>query len=159
MKIVLRSLGGIVLLLVVAAASVYIWGEPIGKMAGRHPHGTVVTQPVADWSFVNHPGICQIEVDSDPPRAVNVGCFGVQKDLYVSHAILPNHSISWAELLAITPTARIRFDKNLYPVNATRIADQAERQRIWTLRATSLRPQNPPTPVPDNMLMFKLESR
>jgi len=159
MKLVLRALGAIVVLLVLAAAVVYVRGEPIGPLPGRHLHGTLVTQPVTDWSFVNHPGICQIEVDSDPPRAVNIGCFGDQKYLYVSHNILPNHRPSWAELLALSPTGRIRYGTNLYPVKAIRISDQTDRQRIWTQRNVALNHPNPDSHVPDNLLMFELVSR
>src|SRR5271156_678988 len=113
MKIFLRILGGLVSLVVLVALGIYAWGEPIGPMGGRHLHGNVVTQPVEDWSFINgipdgekgRPGICQIEVDTNPARAVNIGCYGANSNLYVSHEVLPNHRISWAELLAADPSA------------------------------------------------------
>ena len=131
MKIVLRILGGIVVLVVLAAGFLYVRGEPVGPIAGRRLGGMLITQPVSDWTFVNTPTrICQIQVDSQPPRAVNVGCIGEDKYLYVNHGVQANHRISWAELLALNPTGRVRIDKNLYPVAATQITDQAERQRI-----------------------------
>jgi hypothetical protein len=160
MKIVLRILGGIVVLVVLTAGFLYVRGEPVGPIAGRRLGGTLVTQPVSDWSFVNTPDrICQIQVDSQPPRAVNIGCFGENKYLYVNHRVVPNHRISWAELLALNPTGRIRVDNNLYPVAATQITDQAERQRIWALRMAISHTQNAPPSPPDNILIFRLQSQ
>jgi hypothetical protein len=160
MKIALRILGGIVVVVVLLAGFLYVRGEPVGRIAGRRLGGTLVTQPVSDWSFVNAPGsLCQIQVDSQPPRAVNIGCFGEDKYLYVNHNVLPNHRISWAELLALNPTGRIRFGNNLYPVTATPITDPAERQRFWTTRNAIFHSQNAPPSPPDNLLMFKLQSQ
>jgi hypothetical protein len=161
MKKLLRVLGAIVLLVVLTAAFVYVWGEPISRMPGRHLHGTVVTQPVEDWSFATTPKgvLCQIEVDSDPPQAVNIACIGHQKDLYVGHMVRPHRRPSWAELLALNPTAaRIRFGRNIYPVAATPVTDQAERQRIWDTGYAALHPQNVPASPPDSFLLFKLTS-
>jgi hypothetical protein len=162
MKIIGRVLGAIVLLIVLTAASLYIWGEPIRRMPGRHLHGTVVTQPVEDWSFAASPKgtLCQIEVDSDSPEAVNIACIGVLKNLYVGHMVRPNQRRSWAEVLALNlDSARIRFGKNIYPVRATPVTDPAERQRIWDTGYTVLHAQNGPASPPDSFLLFKLVSR
>jgi hypothetical protein len=160
MKILLRILGALVLVVLLAAASVYVWGEPIGRMPGRHLHGNVVTDHVDDWNTVPSPQgrLCQIEVDGDSPQAVNIACTHWQKDLYVAHMVVPNHPPSWAEILVSQPAAAsIRFGKNIYPVMATPVTDPALRQRIWKLNYTQLKP-GADTP-PDNFLEFKLASR
>jgi len=160
MKIILRVLGAIVLLAVVAAVSVYVWGEPIGRMPGRHLHGSVMTQPVEDWSSVPSPQgrLCQIEVDSDSPQAVNIACTKLGKDLYVGHMIVPGHRPSWAEILALQPNAAsIRFGKNIYPVAATPVTGAALRQQLWKLNYSQLQPRA--AARPDNFLLFKLTSR
>jgi len=160
MKIVLRTLGAIVMLGLLAAASVYVWGEPIGRIPGRRLHGTVVTQPVEDWSTTPAPQgrLCQIEVDSDSPQAVNIACTKEGKDLFVGHMVRPNHRPSWAEILTSNPgAARIRFGENIYPVVATPVNDQAVRQRIWKLNYSQLQPQA--AAPPDNFLLFKVTSR
>lgn len=160
MKIALRVLGGIVLVALLAVAAVYIWGEPIGRMPGRHLHGTLITQPVEDWSTVPAPQgrLCQIEVDSDSPQAVNIARTPLGKDLYVGHMIVPGHRPSWAEILALQPNAaRIRFGKNIYPVTATPVTDPALRQQLWKLNYHQLQPQA--AAPPSNFLLFKLTSR
>lgn len=161
MKIILRVLGAIVALVILAVAVVYAWGEPIGRLPGRHLHGTVVTQPVDDWSFAASPKgtLCQIEVDADTPKAVNIACIGQQKFLYVGHMLVPNSPPSWAEILAMNlNSARVRFGKNLYPVVATPVTDQAERQRIWDLGYVVLHARAGSAP-PQTFLLFKLASR
>jgi len=159
MKIALRILGAIVLIALLVVASIYVWGEPMGRMPGRHLHGTVITQPVEDWSTIPSPQgrLCQIEVDGDSPQAVNIACTRSGKDLFVAHMVVPNHPPSWAENLVSHPAARIRFGKNIYPVMATPITDPAERQQIWKLNYTQLKPGA--DAPPDNFLEFKLSSR
>lgn len=186
MKIFPRVLAGIVLLIVVAIAGLYLWGQPIQQIPGKRLRGNVVTRPIDDWSFVNTAGLCEIEVNPERPHSATVGCYGSEKNLYVSHDLIPNARKSWAEMLVENTNARVKFGDKIYPVNATRMFDRAERLKIAQDRRNA-RPRRSPSlmgriinkiqntgpaptatsaanggardPVPDSLWMFKLESR
>lgn len=185
MKIALRVLTGLILLAALIVVGLYLWGQPIQQIPGRKLRGNVITEPVSDWSFVNKEGICQIEVNAEAPRSVTIACYGAPNGLYVTHDIIPNARKSWAEFLVEDPTARIKFDGDIYPVKATRIFDPAERQKISKDRHAAIPRRGPsfvgqmigkiqrlvmPPPaaaaprathggVPDNEWLFRLESR
>jgi len=181
MKIFLRIVAGLVALIAVLALGVYAWGQPIQQIPGRRLRGNEVTQPVTDWSFVNRVGLCEVEVNPDSPHSVTVGCYGAPQYLYVSHTIIPGARKSWAEILMDNPNARVKFDDNVYPVKATRIYDPAERQKVATERrgasprrgptlmgriisffnnpGAGARPSMEATTPPDNLWLYKMESR
>lgn len=129
---------------------------PCGPIPGGALDGTLVTQPVADWTFVDDVPRCAVEVRVDDPHSVTVNCMSMDERLYVSCSIC--ESKRWSGWAVSMPEGRIAIGERVYPVSFRRVLDDRELDRVWLARARKLG-ETEPGPRPDGWWTFELSSR
>lgn len=124
MRRVLRWLGLVVLVLVALAAVLYATRtNPLGPVAGRELSGTLVTEPVSDWSFTDEHRTIALETRPAAPHSVTVICFSHEGALYVP--AMGGASKSWTYYALADPRVRVKVGDRIYPARATRVRDES----------------------------------
>jgi len=116
------------LLLVGGAAilgSLWVYG-PMGPIPGPELAGSVVEEPVADWTFVDAVKEIQIETRPEDPYSVTTWVTRVEDGIYV----FCDDESPWFQYLTDDPRVRIRIEGRIYELSATRVAD-LERKRLF----------------------------
>lgn len=83
--------------------------------------GDVVTEPVADWSFVNDRFV-DLETRPDDPYSVELNYTVKDGKLYVD----PKEGRAWLEHMRADPRVRVRFAGKVYPLKAVLVEDPTE---------------------------------
>ena len=135
----LKLAAGILLLLVVGMFSTYWFACPCGYVPGGPLSGPTNTNEVSDWSFVNDREavpLCQVEVDAGLPYTVNVNCMSSEEKLYVSCSKCEGKF--WSSRAIENPVGYVMAGGKVYAINFSRITDEAELSRIWSVRANKV---------------------
>ena len=98
---------------VVVAAVLVGCGGPLLAIPGGELEGTVVTEPVSDWSFVDDPFV-DLEVRPDDPYSVELGYFVKDGQLYID----PAEGRRWFDHIREDARVRARFGDRIYPLKA-----------------------------------------
>lgn len=152
----LKGLAALVGIALVAAAAAFWFVCPCEQMPGGPLAGERAPAPVADWSFVNDVGLCQVEVDRGMPWSVNLNCMSSSGALYISCSRCAGKG--WSSAALEDPLGYIRVRETVYPVRFTRLIDGAALDLAWQARARKLGLEDG-TPRPDHWWSFQLESR
>ena len=96
------------LLPLIAACGGPLWVIPGGALSGE-----LVSEPVADWSFVTD-AFVDLETRPDDPYSVTVNYVVKQGALYID----PAEGRTWLEHIRADPRVRVRFGERVYPVEA-----------------------------------------
>jgi hypothetical protein len=112
MRVLLKALGGVLLLLILVLVIVRITGfNPDGPTPGLWLSGTLITAPVTDWSFAN--SYPTIEVQTNTwyliPHSVTIYCVSYQNHLY-----LQAFGKMWNRNVVRDPHLRIKIANQLY---------------------------------------------
>ncbi|MEM6999341.1 MAG: hypothetical protein AAF529_01050 [Pseudomonadota bacterium] len=126
----------IVLLALLVGAAVYVRSCPCEQMPGLWLTGDTATTPVADWSFANDVGLCQVQVESWRPHSINLNCMSAQGRLFVSCSRCEGKY--WSGVALDNPKAYLRADGTVYPVLLRRLQDDANLDLAWRTRASKL---------------------
>ena len=163
------AIGGPAALVILLVIAFYGWSLtcPCDFTPGAVLFGAEQEFPVDDWTFANQVTLCQIQVNAVMrPHAINLNCFAnADGDLYLSCSSCDGKR--WSGFAIRDPRARLRLDRNVYPVHLTRIVDPAELDMAWVARLDKLHsleePANPPAPLgsprPDGWWTFRVRSR
>jgi hypothetical protein len=112
---------------VVLSSSLFMLGcGPFVMIPGGALSGTVAEAPT-DWSFSDEVTTIQLETRPEDPYSVNIWAVGMGTYFYV-HAGA-NRS-TWVEHLEADGQVRVRIDKAVYELQATRVVDTGEFQRF-----------------------------
>ena len=114
-----RLLTGLVGLAALAAC-----GEPFVTVPGGELAGKPMDPPV-EWSEV--PDTIQLETRPADPYSINIWGVGVGRDLYVATAA---EGTSWTGFLEVDNSVRVRFDDDIYALQAAVVDGAAERDRV-----------------------------
>src|SRR5690242_4284454 len=142
MKTVLKISGVIVSCLVVLLVLLSITGlEPRQRTPGLWLKGTLVTTPVADWSFTDQ--VSTVEVQTRTwyliPHSVTTYCVAYHGQLYLDSFYRPGveypHGRSWNENVARDPHVRIKIGDKLYDRVLIHVTDPAEKAALRELKA------------------------
>ena len=145
--------------LAVIATAAWITQCPCDRSPGAWLIGDVVEDPVADWSFANQAGLCQLEVAGVIPHSVNLNCMADASELFISCARCDGKY--WSTRAMEIPYGRIKIRDSVYPVKMIRARDNATLDRAWRARANKRRGRSPDTlvpPRPSHWWSFRLES-
>jgi len=96
-------------------------GGPVLVFPGGKLSGEVVTEPVADWSFVTS-SFVDLETRLDDPYSVELNYFVRDGQLYID----PAEGRTWLEYLREDPRVRVRFHGKVYALRAVLVRDPAE---------------------------------
>jgi hypothetical protein len=98
--------------------------EPIGPIAGGRLSGEVVSEPVADWSFVDNHETIKVETRPGDPYSVTTWVFHHGGNLYVPCG--DPESRTWVANVQADPRVRLKIGERIYERSAVRVTDPAE---------------------------------
>ena len=122
-----KLLKGIVLTLVVLIVIVgvlwlgsrWLFG-PIGPMPGPRLSGTLVEEPVQDWSFVDAVKVIEVETRPDAPYSVSTWMTRVDDGLYV---FAGDDESPWVQYILQEPVVRVRIEGRIHELLAVGVSD------------------------------------
>ncbi len=108
---------------VIAAALIVLTacGGPVFLIPGGELSGEIVTEPVADWSFVTYRFV-DLETLPDNPYSVKVNYMVRGGVLYID----PSEGRRWLENIRSDPRVRVRFGSRIYPLKAVLVGRPGE---------------------------------
>jgi hypothetical protein len=103
------------------AAAAFACGGPVAVFPGGELGGTVVDEPVTDWSFVDGRFI---DLETRPANPYSVGINSIVRDgkLYID----PAEGRRWLDHIRADPRVRARFDGKIYPLQAVLVGRPGE---------------------------------
>ena len=150
MKILLKIVGAVVIVLIVALIVLRITGlDPNDakrvkdRRAGLWLKGNLVSTPVTDWSFTNNYDTIEIETNTwfGIPHSVRIDCATLNGHLYLNSRVAkgvapyPGGKM-WNRDVARDPRVRLKIGNNLYPEVLVFITDPAEKDAAFKAMQT-----------------------
>lgn len=96
-------------------------GGPVLVFPGGALSGEVVTEPIADWSFVDD-AFVDLETRPGDPYSVELNYVVKDGQLYID----PAEGRTWFAYLRADPRLRVRFGDKVYPVTAVLVGEPGE---------------------------------
>jgi hypothetical protein len=96
-------------------------GGPFLVFPGGELSGTVVNEPVEDWSFVDSTFL-DLETRPGDPYSVELNYFVKDGKLYID----PAENRVWYEHIKTDPRVRARFEGKIYPLKAVLVGRPGE---------------------------------
>jgi len=147
-------------LLLLAALSiagvVYAMSCPCERTPGLWVSGEPVEEPVADWSFANDAGLCQIQVSGVLPHSVTLNCMSTGQRLFVSCSDCEGKR--WSGYALADPEGWIKIGEFRYPVLIKRVDEASQLDKAWVARLRKVSRNQRPL-RPDHWWSFELTSR
>jgi hypothetical protein len=112
-----------------AAAAIFLLGacsEPFIVFAGGSLDGDVADPP-SEWSILAEIETVQLETQPDDPYSVNVWAAAVASDVYIATG---ENGTTWSEHFDVNRDVRLRIDGQIFDLEAVRVDDPAELQRV-----------------------------
>ena len=104
-----------------SAALLLACGGPILIIPGGALAGTVVSQPVDDWSFVSDHFV-DLETRPEDPYSVELNYVVREGKLYID----PAEGRTWLEHIRSNPMVRVRFGDKVYSLEAVLVGRPGE---------------------------------
>jgi hypothetical protein len=104
-----------------AAAAFAGCGGPFLIFPGGELRGTVVNEPVEDWSFVSEKFV-DLETRPEQPYSVELNYMVKDGKLYID----PAEGRRWLNYIRADPRVRVRFDDKIYPLKAVLVGRPGE---------------------------------
>jgi hypothetical protein len=147
---------GLAVVVALVAVAYAMRSNPIGPVAGRQLSGTVVAEPVTDWSFTDEHQTIAIETRPAAPHSVTVICFTHEGNLYVPAQ--GGSEKSWPYYALADPRVRVRVGDRIYPARATRVTDESliPAMREAGARKYDFAPE--PGTVIEDIWLFRIDS-
>lgn len=96
-------------------------GGPFLVFPGGRLAGEVISDEVADWTFVDDTFV-HLETRPDDPYSIELNYVVRDGKLYID----PAEGRSWLEHIRANPNLRVRFDGKIYPVHAVLVGKPGE---------------------------------
>jgi len=160
MKKVMLTLAASFSILAVVGVLYWVTQCPCEQIPGVTLSGEETTEQVADWSFVNDAGSCQLQVDDGLlPQSLLLNCMSSGGELFISCSRCADKR--WSNTALANPAGRILIEGTIYPINLQRLTDSDRLDYAWLARITKLRSMGgePPDHRPDHWWSFQLTSR
>ena len=142
--------------LTAVAGIAHVTACPCGPVPGVWLFGERAEAPVEDWEFAYDASLCQIQVYTWKPHAINLNCMSDEGELFVSCSNCEGKS--WSGYVAENPEGNIKIGDRVYPINLSRMTAPAELDRVWSARLRKIKSDSAES-RPDHWWSFKLESR
>jgi hypothetical protein len=132
-KKLLKAIGiAVVGLLVVGGAVIlgarWIYG-PLGPIPGPKLSGSVVEEPVEDWSSIDAVKVIQIETNPEDPYSVSTWLTRVGSAIYV---FAGSDQSPWVQNISDNPRVRIRIEGRIHELRAVSVADFETKRAFLT---------------------------
>lgn len=124
MSKILKAMGIVVVCLLAVGGAVilgarWVYG-PLGPFPGPELAGSLVEQPVDDWSSVDAVKVVQIETRPENPYSVSTWLTRVGDGIYV---FAGDDESPWVQNIGDDPRVRIRIEGLIYERRAVRVTD------------------------------------
>ena len=106
----------------------WIYG-PLGPFPGPELAGSVVEEPVEDWSPVDAIKVIQIETRPEDPYSVSTWLTRIDDGIYVFAA---DDESPWVRNISEDPRVRIRIESRIYERRAVRVANPETKRAFLT---------------------------
>ena len=103
------------------ALALFACGGPLLIIPGGELRGELVSEPVADWSFVGERFI-DLETRPDDPYSVQLNYIVRDGKLYID----PAEGRNWLGHIRADPRVRVRFAGKIYPCTAVLVGEPGE---------------------------------
>jgi hypothetical protein len=100
---------------------------PLGPIPGPELAGSVVTEPVDDWSFVDAIKVVQVETRPEDPYSVSTWLTRTDDGIYV---FAGNEESPWVQNIAEDSRVRIRIEGRIHELRAMSVAN-LETKRVF----------------------------
>jgi hypothetical protein len=100
--------------------------EPFIVFAGGALEGEV-TEPPTDWSLLAEADTVQLETQPDNPYSINIWVAGIGPDCYIATG---DDGTTWTEHIGANRDVRLRVEKQIFPLEAVRVMDPKEHNRV-----------------------------
>lgn len=137
--------------LVLAAAC-----EPWGPIPGGALEGSLVREPVADWSFTNSQSTVELETRPQDPYSVTVWCVAHGDALYVPSRHAENKT--WVQHVLDEPRVRVRVGDKIYAGTLVRVTDPAEIEAVVPALVAKYELDPPDEDEEDSSWLFRFRS-
>ncbi len=130
--------------------------EPWGPISGGRLEGSLVTEPVADWSFTNSRQTVELETRLEDPYSVTVWCVAHGDALYVPsrHAAKK----SWVQHVLAEPQVRVRVGERIYAGSMIRVTDPDEIEAVVPALVAKYELDPPGESEDDEVWLFRIRS-
>lgn len=131
-RIGMAAAGLLALVGVVILGARFLYG-PLGPIPGPELSGTVIEEPVDDWSLADAIQVIQVETRSEDPYTVNTWVTRAGDGIYV---FAGTEDKTWIRNVLADPRVRIRIGGRIHERSAVRVAS-LEEKRAFLLRMRS----------------------
>lgn len=137
MKTLFKAVGiAVVGLLVIGGAVIlgarWLYG-PLGPIPGPELSGSVIEEPVEDWSFLDAIKVVQIETRPEDPYSVSTWATRIGDGIYV---FASDGESPWVRNISQDPRVRIRVEGRIYERRAVGVANfETKRTFLTTMRS------------------------
>ena len=133
MKTVIKGVGiAVVGLLVIGGAVIlgarWLYG-PLGPIPGPELSGSVIEEPVEDWSFIDAVKVVQIETRPEDPYSVSTWATRIGDGIYV---FASDDESPWVRNISQDPRVRIRIEGRIHECRAERVANFDKKRDFLT---------------------------
>lgn len=145
MKIVWRTLGAILVCLVLELLVLRVTGlDPKDRRPGLWLTGTLVTTPVADWSYTDkyQTDMVQTRTWYLLPHSVTTNCIAYNGQLYLATSGADVRQ--WPRNVARDPHVRLKIGDQLFDRTLVVVTDPAEREAVIQARQKKYNQKYPP---------------
>jgi hypothetical protein len=106
---------------------------PLGPIPGPELSGTVVAEPVEDWSFIDAVKVVQIETRPEDPYSVSTWATRLGDGIYV---FASDDESPWVRNIGEDPRVRVRIEGRIHECRAVSVADfETKRAFLTTMRS------------------------
>jgi hypothetical protein len=139
------------------AAFTLACGGPLGPIAGGELSGTVVAEPLTDWSFAGNEETIAVETRPDDPHSVTTWCVTIDGQLYVPSRD-PDEK-EWVAFLRADNRARIRVGDEIYELQAIELSEETEIRKVADALVAKYDLERPSDSEPPKLAFFRFEPR
>lgn len=133
MRAVVKVVGIVVVGLLVVGGIVILGARwffgPLGPIPGPGLPGSVIHEPVGDWSFVDAIKVVQLEACGQDPYSVHTWLTRMDDRVYV---FAGSEESSWVQCIGRDPRVRVGIDGRIYERRAVRVEDLGTKHAFLT---------------------------
>lgn len=130
--------------------------EPWGPIPGGDLEGSLVTEPVVDWSFTDSRQTVELETRPEKPYSVTVWCVAHGDALYVPSRHPENKA--WVQYVLGEPRVRVRVGERIYAGTMFRVTDPDEIEAVVPALMAKYELDPPGESEDDSVWLFQFRS-
>jgi hypothetical protein len=136
-RTLLKATGIAVVCVLVVAAAVILGARwffgPLGPIPGPELAGSIINEPVEDWSSIDAVKVIQVETRPEDAYSVNTWVTRIGDGIYV---FAGGDESPWVQNISDDPRVRLRIESRIYELRAVKVADlEVKRAFLTSMRS------------------------